>query len=59
MNVRLPNALYQAIPLFCVISGFLVVLTTKHPLGIIFAAGLYIYSYAVLWKRVHHTKEES
>lgn len=53
MTIWLPNALYQAFPLLCVIVGFLIVMFMKSPSGIVVALGLYVYSFSVLWMRSH------
>lgn len=58
MNIRLPNSLYQAIPLFCVLTGFFIVMAVHHPLAIMLALGLYAYSFWVLWKRVNHGDDQ-
>ena len=51
MNIWLPNPLYQAFPMICILVGFSVVALVPHPIGIVTAALLYLYSYTVLWMR--------
>lgn len=58
MNIWLPDSLYQFFPLLSVIVGFLVIALIHSPLGVIIAAGLYIYAYRILWLRLPCDDEE-
>lgn len=51
MNIWLPNPLYQAFPLLCILIGFFVAAVMCNPFGIIIAIYLYIYSFSILWLR--------
>lgn len=53
MNIWIPNPLYQAFPLLSVLTGFSLVALVHHPLGIITAGLLYVYSFRVLWLRTN------
>ena len=58
MKIWIPSALYHAIPLLCVIIGFLIVMFIHKPAGIVVAAIMYIYSFSILWMRDANVKDE-
>ncbi len=51
MNIWVPKLLYQAFPLLCVLTGFLLVALIHNPIAIVIAACMYVYSYTVMWLR--------
>lgn len=52
MSIWLPSVLYKTFPLFCVLIGFFTVMVVHNPFAIVLAAGLYTYSFRVLWLRI-------
>ncbi len=51
MKIWIPNFIYQAFPMVCVLAGFFMVALVHHPLSIIIAGILYAYSFRTLWLR--------
>lgn len=59
MNIWLPDPLYHAFPLICVIAGFFAIALLRNPAGIVISSGLYIYSYRVMWLRLPYQNDDA
>ena len=59
MNIWLPNAVYQALPLLSVLTGFSYIALMPNPFGVLVASFMYVYSFWIMWLRLSDGDNES